>query len=1063
MLTVERLFPDRDVRRWAAVVAAVAVSIGVAVTPFVAPAAVAADAALYVAPDGSDSANGSFSAPFRTIEHARDVVRSMNSDMSGDITVYLRGGTYPVDSTIDFGVEDSGKNGHRVTYSAYQNEVPVLEAGTPVTGWTRHDGNIWQAPLTRADKLRALYIDGTRYSMASKTVQSQGCYGNYTVTAGQAPWAWESGTECDGSAYALQDVPAISRNASDMELTTATTWSTAITGIREVTTSTDGSQRVLLFQQPGAAIAQAAAYAPLQPGGTHVLSNAYEFLDQPGEFFFDREAQTVYVYKDAASDLSTASVFAPNNVETVLAVNGNSTTDRVHDLTFTGLTIRHSDWNLTQIDGSSFKQTQQGNTVNVAFTQKNFHDYTYRNILVEPGAVEVNSAANIDFVRNRVEHTGAGGIQYINDVVDSRIDGNVTNDIGGSAINIGDPQHVYIGDGTPSNGEHYAPGVEGAPTRISVRDNYIYDSAVLFWGSAAISGYFLDTVAIDNNRIEKTAWAGISLGWGWWNFDGLENSVNPGNPTDVAKDNSIQHNEILDTMRFLNDSGPIYTLGKQPNTIIDDNYARGIRPGHTYGLHPDEGSAFITYSDNVIEADPGIAYVINSGTWGRQHDLQMLNTWGPNNKIFDRNVPNSTIQDIRVVPDFVWPAEPQGITVAAGIAPEYRDILGGIARTADFALPASALVTESTTSIPIRGVGDAARTLWLAPAGTTAFAAGATMASAPGDATTIPVPTQNGTYKLFVVDSDGTVSTASTATVVRTAPAPRNETLKNVAAGKCLDLPGATRQNGARPALWDCLGDANQQFTYTDAGELRVYGEKCLDASGGGATAGTAVILWDCSGAPNQKWTLNDDKTIRSAVSGLCLAIADGRTDSGGPAIIDTCTDSSAQQWEFPVSEYTVPTEPEPEPTPTPTGSPEPTPTSSSSPEPTSKEVTASSATVRSGESVRVTVVGLAAGEQVRAELRSDPIMVTGIPQADAAGRVSFDVRVPITLPLGSHTIVVFDGAGVEIARLPLTVVAASAALASTGTQASWMLAVFGGVLLLVGAGVVIRRGRRAH
>ncbi|WP_349425937.1 ricin-type beta-trefoil lectin domain protein [Microbacterium sp. LWS13-1.2] len=907
MLNVERSQSGWRAWRLRAVVAALVVGSGVAVTPITAQAASAADTALYVAPNGDDSADGSIDAPFRTIEHARDIVRTLNSGMTGDITVYLRGGTYPVRETVQFGAQDSGQNGHRVIYSAYADEVPVLEAGVPVTSWTQHDGNIWEAPLERADKLRALYVDGSRAFMASKTVQSAGCYGTYTVTAGQAPWAWESGSKCDGAAYALGDVPEIPRNAQDMELTTATTWSTAITGIRGVTTSSDGTKRVALFQQPGAAIAQAAAYAPLQATGTHVLSNAYEFLDQPGEFFFDREAQKVYLYAAAGTDPSTASIYAPNNVETVLDISGTDRANRIHDVTFTGITMRHSDWNLTQIDGSSFKQTQQGNTVNLAFTRKNFHVYTYRNIQVEPGAVEVNSASNIDFIRNRVEHTGADGIQFVNDVVDSRIEGNVTNDIGGTALNVGDPQHVYIGDGTSSNGEHYAPNVEGAPTNISVRNNYFYDSAVLFWGSAAISGYFLDTVAFENNRIEKTSWAGISMGWGWHNFDGGTQSVNPGNPTTVARNNSIQRNEIIDTMQFLSDSGPIYTLGSQPGSVIDDNYARGIRPGHTYGLHPDEGSAFITYNDNVIEADRGIRYVINSGTWGYQHDLQIHNTWGPTNSIFDRNVPNSTIDAIRVVPDLVWPLQAYAVAAGAGIQSPYRDILSSVATTADFALPASVLAPEGMPSVAVRGVGDATRTMWLAPAGTTSFATSATMTSAAGDATQIPMPSTNGSYKLYVVDADGTVAGPSNATVVRTGPRAVNQTLTQVSASKCLDLPGATTLNGARPALYTCSGAPNQLFTLTAQSEISVYGNKCLDAASSGTTPGTAVVIWDCNGAATQKWLVNADGTIKATSSSLCLATVNSGTGNGTRVELATCSSTApAQKWSFPPSPDTV-------------------------------------------------------------------------------------------------------------------------------------------------------------
>ncbi|WP_426322022.1 OmpL47-type beta-barrel domain-containing protein [Microbacterium sp. E-13] len=907
MLNVERSASGWRPWRLKALVAALVVGSGVAAAPITAQSASAADTALYVAPNGDDSADGSIGAPFRTIEHARDVVRTMNSGMTGDITVFLRGGTYPVSDTVRFGAQDSGSNGHRVIYSAYANEVPVLDAGVPVTGWTPHDGNIWVAPLERADKLRALYIDGSRAFMASKAVQSAGCYGTYSVTAGQAPWAWESGSKCDGASYALGDVPAIPRNAGDMELTTQTTWSTAITGIRGVTTSPDGTKRVALFQQPGAAIAQAAAYAPLQATGTHVLSNAYEFLDQPGEFFFDSEAQKVYLYPPAGTDPSTASISAPNHVETVLDISGTDRANRIHDVTFSGITVRHSDWNLTQIDGSSFKQTQQGNTVNLAFTKQNFHVYTYRNIQVEPGAVEVNSAADIEFIRNRVEHTGADGIQFVNDVVDSRIEGNVTNDIGGSALNIGDPQHVYIGDGTSSNREHYAPSVEGAPTNISVRNNYFYDSAVLFWGSAAISGYFLDTVAFENNRIEKTSWAGISLGWGWHNFDGGTGSVNPGNPTTVARNNSIQRNDIFDTMRFLSDSGPIYTLGSQPGTVIHDNYARGIRPGHTYGLHPDEGSAFISYDENVIEADPGIRYVINSGTWGAQHDLQIHNTWGPTSTIFNRNVPNSVIDPIRVVPDMVWPLQAYAVAAGAGVQSPYRDILTSVGKSADFALPASVLAPEGMPSLAVRGVGDATRTMWLAPAGTTSFASSATMTSAAGDATRIPVPSTNGSYKLYIVNADGTVSGPSSATVVRTPPRAVNQTLTQVTAGKCLDLPGATKLNGALPALYTCSGAVNQLFTLTLQSEISVYGNKCLDGASGGTTPGTAVVIWDCNGAASQKWVVNADGTIKATSSGLCLATVNGGTANGTRVQLATCSSTaSAQKWKFPPSPDTV-------------------------------------------------------------------------------------------------------------------------------------------------------------
>jgi len=331
-------------------------------------AAAATQATYYIAPNGDDANPGTLAAPFRTVEHARDVVRTVNANMTGDIYVYLRGGSYPVSSTIEFGSGDSGTNNYRVVYAAYPNETPVLEGGVQVTGWTQQSGNIWKAPLDRATKLRTLYVNDKRAYMASKTINSAGCTGTYNITAGQAAWAWESGSQCAGAKYNQSDFPAIAGNQDDIEIETATTWTTAIVGVRQVTT--ENGSRVATFQQPGAAIAQGAFNGNAQVGGTHKVQNAYEFLDTPGEFFFDKTTRTLYYYKASSDNMSTASVFAPNNVTTLVRVAGTSTGSHARNITFSGLTVRHSDWNLFNVAGSVYKQAQQGNLSAIAYARK---------------------------------------------------------------------------------------------------------------------------------------------------------------------------------------------------------------------------------------------------------------------------------------------------------------------------------------------------------------------------------------------------------------------------------------------------------------------------------------------------------------------------------------------------------------------------------------------------------------------------------------------------------------------------------------------------------------------
>lgn len=863
-----------------------------------ASASAAAQATYYVAPDGNDANPGTLASPFRTLQRARDVVRTVNTNMTDDIHVYLRGGNYPVGSTIDFTPADSGTNGYRVMYAAYQNETPVLNGGVQVTGWTQHSGNIWKAPLSRANKLRALYVNDKRAYMASKTISSAGCQGTYNITAGQASWAWESGSQCAGAKYGLNDFPAIAGNQNDIEIETGTTWTTAIVGVQQVTS--DGTNRIVQFQQPGAAIAQGAFNGNAQVGGTHKVMNAYEFLDTAGEFFFDKTSRTVYYYKSSSENMATATVFAPNNVSTLIKVAGTSTSNRARNITFSGLTVQHSDWNLFNVAGSSFKQAQQGNLGAQAYARQNFHVYYYRNVDMAPGIIQIENADGLVLQNNRVQHTGVDGINMVNDVVNTKLIGNYTNDIAGSAIAVGHPQHVYIGDHTSTNREKYSAQVEGAPKNIEIKNNYIYDSAVLFNGHSPISAYFADGLSIQRNRIEKTPWSGVTLGWGWWNFDGSSGSIAPNRPTTTAKNNTISHNHFIDTVQKLSDTAPVYTLGNQPGTTITNNYMQGVPSGHKYGLHPDEGSGNITFRDNLLSVDKNITWLINSDDFGRKHDLSITQTYGPINKVSNKNLPNSTVQDILVSSDYVWPSQAYSIAVNSGLEDAYRNIIPqSNLSLPDYVLPASTFVGSGATSIPIRSAGDAGKAVWLAPSGTTSFVAGNTMTRAGGTATSIAVPASAGEYRLYVVDAQGNRSAESKSLVRQgnSGGGQQNVTIVGGQSGRCVDVTGGAATNGAQAQLWDCGGGTNQRWTYTSGKQLQVFGNKCLDANNQGTTNGTQIVIWDCNGQTNQQWNLNSNGTITGVQSGLCLDANGAGTANGTKLILWSCNGGTNQQW----------------------------------------------------------------------------------------------------------------------------------------------------------------------
>jgi hypothetical protein len=701
----------------------------------------------FVSPTGSDSNPGTMSAPFQTITKARDVVRTVNTGMTQDLTVYLRGGTYPISSTVAFGPSDSGMNGHRIVYQAFPGETPVLNGATQVTGWTVASGNVYRASLNRTTKLRNLYVNDARANLTSKTASGKGSSGTYAVTAGQASWAWASGSGADGVKYAATDVPAIASNKDDLEIVNGTTWNENIACVRDVTTASDGS-RVLLLQQPYGAIAQLPNWsAGFSTSGSHTIYNAYEFLASPGQFYFDKTAKTLYYIPRSGEDMSTADVEAPS-VTTLIDVAGTSSSSRVKNLTFQGLTFANTDWELASVGGSCGKATVQGATIFIAYGDGNWHNSKYEITDTLPGMIHVTSADSIDFVGNVVKHSGSEGISLINDVVNSNLTGNYIADIAGSGITVGHPQHVYVGDGGAH--EIYAKGIEGICTKNTISNNVLTNLSMLpgFGGHAGVTAFFVDTLVISNNFIQTTAYNGINLGWGWSNFA----------DSTTCKNNAVNNNRLFNTLKRLHDSGAVYTLGQQPGTTVNQNYVRGIpnnSSGPTYGLHNDEGSAYITENDNVLDIDPGVTYTINCENYGSKHDLTVLRTYATVNKM-GVNPPNSTIDAPVAVSDNVWPLTQYGYCVKSGVQDAYRSVIpGGLIAPADYVFPAS-VTTSGGTAIPIRSSGTAANTVWFAPAGTTQFTAGPTMTTAAGDATSIAAPSTAGTYKLSVVDASRT-------------------------------------------------------------------------------------------------------------------------------------------------------------------------------------------------------------------------------------------------------------------------------------------------------------------
>lgn len=649
----------------------------------------------YVSPEGSDNNQGTIESPFYTFEKARDAVRTVNSNMTGDIVVYLRGGLYPISETITLNNLDSGTNGYRVYYQAFDNETPVIHGATQVSNWSQHSGDIYKATLNRTDKLRSLFVNDERAYMANKNVTSSGSWGTYNITAGQAPWAWISGSHPDGVTYSSTSIPNLT-HAVDVEIMNKTTWNTNIVTVRE--SIIEGDQRVLKLSQPYASIAMNQNWGAFNTSGNHTLYNAYEFLDSPGEFYLDRSTDTLYYYRNT-EDMSTAQVYAPQLGE-LLNITGESPTNRAENITFDGITFAYAEAVLPSVDGSHGKSTVQAATWKTVYADGNWHNDKYTSYDVLSGAINVNHADSIIFENGTIKHIGNEGINFTNDVINSQIIGNKVIDIGGSGINIAHPQHVYIGDGGAN--EKYSADEESVVQDILISNNLIYKTTRLYSGHAGITAFFTDGLTIENNQIQNTKYSGVSLGWGWNNF---AEETTPTNPTTVARNNKFNYNRVYNVMTELHDGGAFYTLGSQPNSEASGNYVKAPSIHFQGVYHPDEGTAWYTGNDLVFEIVPGQDnFELN--TWRDKHDNHYSNIY-TTSSAYQIGAPNSTITNLRVYPSAEWPQAALDIIELAGLESEYQHLLVGIPDAPDvpgLSAPSGGTLLEAETAT-ILGIG----------------------------------------------------------------------------------------------------------------------------------------------------------------------------------------------------------------------------------------------------------------------------------------------------------------------------------------------------------------------
>ncbi|MEP7337905.1 MAG: hypothetical protein ABI977_09185, partial [Acidobacteriota bacterium] len=165
-------------------------------------AGIAAQNTFFISSDGNDSTgNGSLANPWNTVQKARDFIREnhLNTNMTGNILVYVRAGKYYVSSTIEFSDADSGSNGFSVIYKNYDS-IGSAEfiGGERISNWTPYSGSVYKARVGRGWKFSTIYENGEW----ARAARIPGYAPGISYINSQAPYYTSEGVE--GSRTILQ-------------------------------------------------------------------------------------------------------------------------------------------------------------------------------------------------------------------------------------------------------------------------------------------------------------------------------------------------------------------------------------------------------------------------------------------------------------------------------------------------------------------------------------------------------------------------------------------------------------------------------------------------------------------------------------------------------------------------------------------------------------------------------------------------------------------------------------------------------------------------------------------
>ena len=376
---------------------------------------------IYVSENGNDSNSGTKDNPVRTIGAAQKIVRENNDKMTDDIIVNILPGTYRLDKMLEFSVEDSGKNGHSVIYRG--EDMPVITGTKRIDGFKQSAENpaLIEAYIPDIDRVTEFYVDGEKKYVA----KGEEWFNPSNYKENGSP------NSSDGITVSKEYIQKY-RNSEDVRFIWNRGWIKTLVQPTEITEyPSDKEKMIVKFKNPQwNTVVSSGSSTKAGADISCYVENAFELLDTPGEFYFDKNEKKIYYMCEDGESAETSEFTVPV-IDTAMFIMGSTIDNRVENITFDGIKFTGF---TGRGESDDYASSGQGPTY-----AANWNGRTDEN---DFGVIYVNRAENINFTNNIFTGLGQDALNYKDAVKNCLVEGNAFYDISSCGVVIGTGYHI---------------------------------------------------------------------------------------------------------------------------------------------------------------------------------------------------------------------------------------------------------------------------------------------------------------------------------------------------------------------------------------------------------------------------------------------------------------------------------------------------------------------------------------------------------------------------------------------------------------------------------------------